>query len=351
MKVTLRQKQLKDKSKKSLYLDYYSNGKREYEFLKLYLTGDKKHNKEILELANQIRAKRELELANDSFGFIPKYKQKVSLFAYIKQFNETQEKWNSFHNMYKHLKKFTKKDISFNEIDVKFIENFRKYLLDNISQNSAHTYFVKFRFILKQAYRDGILRINLIDKIPHIKQKESKREYLTMEELAILSKSNCQKPEIKRAFLFACFTGLRFSDLKLLRWGNINNDSIEIKMKKTDEQIIIPLNETAKRLLFNGEMNIYQFPDKLVFDLPNRWFYNEILKRWFMQTDIKKNASSHLARHTFATLNITSGNDLFIVQKLLGHKNIKHTQVYTKLIDEKRKEAIDKLPNIDLSYQ
>jgi integrase len=314
----------------------------------MYTSKDRKQNKEVQKLAEQVRNKTELELQSNNYNFIPEFKKRTSVITYLQQKADKLSKWNSYENTLKHLKKFAKKDITFQEIDEAWLERFKEYLIANVSQNSALTYFQNIKHIFRLAKRDKIILNNPAEFVSNFKFKEAKIDHLELNELETLAKTECEKPEVKRAFLFSCFTGLRFSDIKALKWENVKGEHLELRQEKTDDLLYIPLSNTAKSLLTNGETNIIHLPNKNVFDLPKRWYTNDILKKWFKKAKIDKNAHFHQSRHTFATL-LTYKVDLFTISKLLGHKNLKTTQVYAKLIDENKKKAIDNLPVIEVS--
>ncbi|MDR3596488.1 site-specific integrase [Clostridium sp.] len=347
MKVTLREKQLKDKGI-SLYLDIYHSGKRRYEFLNLYLTKDKEQNKKIRHLATKIRDQRALELANDEYGFVSDNKKNISFIDYFQKIESTYKKHSIYYSTLKHLKDFTKSKIFFKEIDEKFLIKFQEYLQGlSISKNSAREYFSVTKRILKRAVRDKIIQKNPADFVDNIKGNDVQRDFLNESEVKLLAKTECKYPDIKRAFLLSCFTGLRFSDIKQLKWNDIKEDHIQKRIQKTQDFIYIPLSITAKSIL-NNNNNIFPLPDNLVFTLPKRWFSNHILKQWFKQAEIDINAHWHISRHTFASLNITQGAELYTVSKLLGHKNLRTTEIYSRLVNEKKKEAIDRLPVIEI---
>ncbi|MFC2083648.1 tyrosine-type recombinase/integrase [Bacteroidota bacterium] len=347
MKVTLRKKELKNK-RSSYYLDIYHLGKRKYEFLNIYVDkGDNKY-KEKKKLAENIRAKRELELANDEYGFIADFKKRVSLIRYFEKQVESKHKWSNEYNALKHLKKFVKGDIYFQDIDEKWLEKFQEYLLKHVSSNTALSYYMILKKIFKNAKKDNLIIHNVAENVKLIKYREVKRGFLTIEELRTLAKTECFSPEVKRAFIFSCYTGLRYSDICSLKWSNVKQDSLEIRQMKTQELLYIPLNDTSKKLISNNNPNLYHFPNKKVFDLPTRCWTNRVLKRWFKEAKILKNAHFHLGRHTFATMNITQGTHIYTVSKLLGHKKLSSTEIYSNIIDDKKKEAINKLPRINV---
>jgi integrase len=348
MKVTLRKKKLLT-GNYSYYLDIYHQGKRKFQFLGMYTTKDKIQNKEIQKIAEQVRNKTELELQSNNYNFIPEFKRRTSLITFLQQKADKSSKWGKYYNTLKHLKDFAKGDVTFQEIDEAWLERFKEYLVSKVSQNSALTYFQSIHYIFKLAKREKIIISNPAENVSNFKFKEAKIEHLELSEIETLAKTECEKPEVKRAFLFSCFTGLRFSDIKALKWENVKGDHIEIRQEKTDDFVSIPLSATAKNLLANGMPNVIHLPQKYVFDLPKRWYTNEILKKWFKTAKIKKNAHYHISRHTFATLSLTFNVDLFTVSKLLGHRNFKNTQVYAKVIDKKKVEAINSLPEIMIS--
>lgn len=350
MSVKLRKK--KTKKGESLYLDIYHNGQREYEFLKIHLTKDRESNKEKMRIAESIRAQKEIELLNGAHGLTPKFKKKGNFVEYFEKFTNEKNSTTNYANTLTHLKEFTGGTIKFLQINDKWVEDFRAYLLKNVTNNSANIYFTALKTVLKKAVKDRIIHETPAQYIDGIKTNEVERIYLNIDELNKLSTIECPNNEVKKAFLFACYTGLRLSDLKKLTWGKIKTENgrykIQYRQKKTGGFEYFPLSETAHKLL-NGESNIINFPNKPVFKLPTKGYYNRVLRKWAKAAGIKKNLSSHVARHTFATLALTNGVDLYTVSKLLGHKDIATTQIYAKIIDKKKEEAVDMLPPLEVS--
>jgi len=350
MSVKLRKK--KTKKGESLYLDIYHDGQREYEFLKIELTKDKESNKEKMRIAESIRAKKELEILSSSHGLTPRFKKKANFVEYFEKFTNEKKSTTNYINTLNHLKKFTGGTIKFLHINEKWLDDFKAYLLKKVSNNTANTYYTALKTVLKKAVKERIIHENPAQYTDSIKINDVERVYLTHEELTKLSRAKCPNDEVKRAFLFACYTGLRFSDLNKLTWGKIQTDNgrykLQYRQKKTGGFEYFPLSETANKLL-KDDSNIINFPNKPVFDLPCRFYYNQILKNWTKNAGINKNLTSHVARHTFATLALSSGADIYTVSKLLGHRDISTTQIYAKIIDKKKEEAVDMLPRLDVS--
>ena len=360
MKVTLRQRNQGGKT--SLYLDYYHKGKRKAEYLKLYLDPNKKGkhdrelNKKTLQLAETIRAQRQIEIQNGMYGFRDNEKMKGNFISYIELLSEKRSgslgNYGNWKSMLKHLKAFADPKVTFADVDKHFIEDFKEYL-DNdaiahsnhgLSQNSKYSYFNKLRAALKQAMKDDLMPKNPADEVSAFKQGETEREFLTLEELQAAVEVDCDMPKLKTAFIFSCLTGLRWSDIKKLTWSEIQQSKdlghyIRFTQQKTKGVETQPVSEQAIDLL--GER---QEPAERVFkDLKYSSWHNLKLQQWMMRAGITKSISFHCARHTYATLQITAGTDIYTVSKLLGHRELKTTQIYAKIIDNKKREAANKI--------
>lgn len=255
--------------------------------------------------------------------------------------------WN---RVYENFKIFINGDtVPFSKIDLKLIEDFRLYLLSakrggnktgTISPNTASTYFSVFKAVLKQAFIDGYLTIDLSAKAKSIQGRESRREYLTVEELNTLARTPFD-PIVKRAALFSALTGLRHSDIQKLTWAEIEEFNggyrLNFTQQKTKGVEYMPISKQAYQLC--GER---KDDELLVFaGLPDPSWISKPLERWIKQAGITKHITFHCFRHTFATLQLASGTDIYTVSKLLGHTNVKTTQVYAKVVDEKKEKATE----------
>jgi site-specific recombinase XerD len=349
MSVKLRKKKLAD-GRISLYLDYYSNGQRQYEFLKIYLGKNRVENKEFLRLADSIRAKRELEVQHSEHGFIPAFKKRLNFVDYFeKQAKGKSVGEKAWFCSLKHLKDYTHGHIQFSAVNEEWLEGYKSYLLTKVSTNTAHMYFSKIKYALRQAVKDKIIMKNPTEFVDSIKTVESERCFLTQDELQELADTPCKVSEVKRAFLFACYTGLRLVDVENLSWQNIQNNSVQFRQKKTKVLLTVPLTETARELLYGFLGNVTPLPTNKVFNLPSRMQIVYVLRDWIEKTSINKSVTFHTARHTFATFGLTQGIDLYTMSKLLGHKTISATQIYAKIVDEKLRKAVSSLPSIKVS--
>lgn len=254
--------------------------------------------------------------------------------------------WDRAHDL---LKIFTKeKPLPFAQIDMHLIESFRDFLLKaprggnksgTISQNTASTYFTLFKAALHQAFIDSYFDVDIAAKVKGISGVESRREYLTIEELNKLAATPCEYPMLKKAAFFSALTGLRHSDIRKMTWKELSVEGdhyrINFTQRKTGGVEYMPISEQA--YLVCGEP---AEPDRLVFEgLQNPSWINRPVKKWIEAAGIKKHITFHCFRHSYATNQLTEGTDLYTVSKMLGHTNIRTTQIYAKVVDSKKEEA------------
>jgi integrase len=181
------------------------------------------------------------------------------------------------------------------------------------------------------------------------KPEQCERNFLTFDEISLLNNTKCKNEDVKRAFLFACYTGLRISDIINIEWNDIKKDRLEFRQQKTNNLNYMPLNETAKNILKQHRGNIYDLQNQKIFKLPTLSLILKYIDEWVKSAGIKKLITTHSGRHTFATLSLTQGVDLYTVSKLLGHCRVEVTQVYAKIVDEKKIEAVNKLPKLNIA--
>lgn len=365
--VTLRTKPV-SKGRQSYYLDIYKDGQRKYEFLKLYLVpatneAAKIQNANTEQAAKAIRNQRELEIIQGKGGLAPVSNSKLLLLDWMEEYRkmklatgQSNERALSVDKVITHLKAYAGEKTKLSAVDSDFCKGFVAYLGNATSgkhtqnpkplaSSTANAYFQLFTSALNEAVRqkkiaaNPVLYLSREDKKP-IKAEKSNRTFLTIEEVKQLATTDFKNESIKQAFLFACFTGLRISDIRNLTWGNIveRNGSffVTITMQKTREPLTIKLNKQAAKWLPKKNVT------KEVFDLPvYNAIINDNLKRWAKKAGIEKSLCFHMSRHTFATMELTLGADLYVVSKLLGHNDVSVTQIYADIINKKREEAVD----------
>ena len=358
MKVTLR-KRLKN-NKISLYLDYYEKGVRKYEYLHLYLVPKPKNklerdtNKKYLELADMIRAKRQIEVVEKKYGFESSSESSTTFIAYFESLARKRMSvknnygvWRSTLNM---LKKYPKSHTLIQNIDKRWLYDLQEFMKglkkdDNqpYAMDSLYTYYGKVRATINEALSDGILRHDPKKGVKGFAQPDSVREFLTLEELKKLVHVECELPVLKQAFLFSCLTGLRYGDVEKLKWNDIQYSEnlgyfIRHKIGKSKTAQTVLLSKDTIDLLEHKEGEEDVFPG-LYYSGVN----NEKLRSWIAKAGINKHITFHCGRHTFATLQLSLDTDIYTVSKLLGHQTLKSTEIYAKIIDKKKKEAMNRI--------
>jgi integrase len=374
VKATLRREKISN-NRYSLYIDFYpeiispKNGKKtRREYLKMYIlenpktSFEKQSNKEILQLAEQILHTRLMQYnkAEIYTGFEKdqlrlKELGEQNFVEYFKKLSEKRKNSNydNWYSAYKYLNSFTNGSIKFCELNVQFFEDFKEYLLSTksnksnkvkLSQNSASSYFNKIKATLKQAFKEEYLSVDLNAKIGSIKPAETMRNFLTQEELYALVKTECQNPLLKRVALFSAVTGLRFSDIKKLKWDEFEYSEdkggyLYFKQKKTEKVERIPISDEAIQLM--GER---RDKNENVFEgLEYSAYNNKHLYQWIGASGITKDITFHCFRHTYATLQLSQKIDITTVSKMLGHKDLKTTLQYAKVVDQSKVETTTKI--------
>lgn len=372
--VKLKQKLLKN-GNKSLYLETYINGKKSYEFLQLYLipelsVKDRATNQQTLALANAIKSERIVDVQNSRHGFVSKSKTEISFIDYLR---EQQSLYlergstmyaQSVRNSILHLINYAGENVKFKHVTKQFLIGYVKYLdtakargKKLLAPSSKKLYFQVIVTALNRAVKEQIIERNPAEFIMAGDRpiaKDTQREYLTFEELTRLMNSDYSFVDgkyfgIRQAFLFSCFCGLRVSDIRNLTWGDIRvegggNYVARITQQKTRELIDIPLSNNALAHL----PTIRGKKSERIFSLPMAWVIERELDRWVKSTGIDKHITFHCARHTHATLLLTYGADIYTVSKLLGHTRVQTTEVYAKIIDDKKRQAVDLIPTINI---
>lgn len=385
IKVTLRQKPISG-NRKSLYLDFYppiahpeTGEPTRRKFLGLYVFEKSKHpldiqhNKEQMQLAEQIRRTNEKELnqsealSNIEKNFIDReqkakiqeakelLKGEQNFVLYFKEMANTykgaaNETWSS---AFRYLDNYTKGVLKVADLNEQFCNDFKEYLLTTdsnrskdakLSQNSAATYFQKFKAAMKQAYKKGILKTDLNAKIDAIETTQTHRNFLTIEEVNQLVKTECKNELLKKAALFSALTGLRNSDILKLTWFEIefiegNGYFVKFTQQKTKNIEMMPISEQAYSLLGEAKEPGAKVFEGLVYSAQQ----NKILQDWINAAGITKKITFHCFRHTFATLQLSEGTDIYTVSKMLGHRELKTTQIYAQIIDKTKREAANKI--------
>lgn len=357
MGVTLRKRKNSDGST-TLRLDIYHQGQRWVETLnnlklcKPITPLDREENKNKVRLAEAIAIKKANDIINGDFEMNDNKSKSTYVLDWIDSYLQkyTKKDKRNMEGVVGRFKSFLiDRDIKrlvFSNLTPLILEDFIDYLEERSVGEGAVSYYKRFKKMLSYAYRSKVISSNIVDFVSKKPRgKARKKDFLTLDEIKILSQTPIQSDPIRRAFLFTCVTGLRHSDVRKLTWNKIDLSSktmsvLQEKTKHYSEEITLPLNSTAIKLL--GERGT-----GLVFDLPVHNACNKTLKAWIKRSGIEKHITWHNGRHSFGTNLIHNDVDVYTASKLLGHSSLKHTERYVRASAEMKQRGADKI-NIDL---
>lgn len=353
-RVTVFQKKEKSGGRIPLWMNYTVDGKRHRESMNLFLipattTAQKIQNQNTMKLAEAVARKKSEELDQADKGIqIRTEDAHISLIDYTMKTvkNSTNKDWIQGRKNFCALIREFRPDTRVVDVNRSWFEEFVKYCFERGNKTNTVCGRVNIlKAILHKAELDGIIshRPDFSGLSPT--PEPGHREFLTIQELRQMLKVDVPD-RIKNPFMFACFTGLRLNDVRTLLWSDIHqdfegNDIIFLRQQKTSEFVHIPISPNAARFMpeRKGERVFIDFPTC------ETW-YGKKIKEWVKAAGIEKKISFHCSRHTFATLSLNNGADLFTVSKLLGHTKITTTQIYTKALDEGRRKAVESIPKL-----
>lgn len=308
---------------------------------------EKEYNSMMMEKAEAIRCKVYMDVINERYEFFSKEKLEDSFLDFF--YKLTQKKHSKWEFSYKHFKKFTGGKCSFGELDVPLCRKFQDYLMTGntlsrshvMNQNTASDYWAIFKSALFLAYRDKKIKENLVDYLDWINGVPTVKESLTLEELRRLYHTPCKFEEIKKAAIFSCMTGIRRSDIINLTWDNVfsyadGGKYVEFICQKTKRKNTVPLSdETYNMILPRTEGKIFKGFTKEM--------SGKKMKDWIKSAGITKHITFHCFRHTYASLQLELGTDIYTVQHLLAHKSVSTTQIYVCHADPKTRDAANRI--------
>ncbi|MDF4221093.1 site-specific integrase [Maribacter sp. M208] len=350
MSVKLRTRNLA-KGVKRYYLDIYHNKERSYQFLDIKITPSDTKRSEKKRLAENIRANKELELISLGSSYQPEHLKDLNFNLFAEDFIKNY-KYKDIRIVASAVAKFKdatqNKKLKISQITPSVMETYKTYLIHDakLSGETAHNYFTRFKKVLRNAKIKGYIKSMPTDEIrfknPN-KEDTLRKQVLTPEELQLLANTHCGNSEVKKAFLFCCYTSLGMAEIRKLKWKNIKNNRLETTREKTGGQINNRLNSVAVHLI--GER---KNSEDFVFDLQiiSDNAVNKNLKYWIQRTEIDKHLTFYCARHTFACLLLMNGANLKTVADAMGHSSTKSTLKYLNHVQKLQDNAIDNLPEI-----
>lgn len=358
MSVKLRTKILKDGGK-SYYLDIYHNGKRSYEFLgiKTVNKGEQKDSaiqkNEKKRIAESLAAQKEIELISKGTQYTPIHIKSMNFFDFADNFIERYSKKDE-RMILSALKKFREyiQNDTLNLIDIspELMEGFKEHLLQDplLSGETPNNYWTRFKKILRSAKVKGLISSMPTDEIRFSNPNKGdtlNKDILEIEELRILAKTRCGNDEVKRAFLFCCYTGLGLAEIRALKWSNIRNGRLVMPREKTKVRMDNPLNSAALRLIGDpGKPNEYIFEMRPISHVA----VNKNLKNWVKRAGIDKKITFYCGRHSYACLLLMNGANLKTVADAMGQKSTKNTIRYLNHVEKLKDEAINNIPDIEI---
>ena len=382
MKVELRTRKYKN-GNRSLYLEYYDGeGERKTESLNLFLipeksNNDRKVNQATLDRALKLKAERilgiERDPEDDQLKAIPHTRFWDWMDEYESYIRDTKKLSESFcktvhttiNVVRAYLTHIRRPRMQLEKIDKSFCKGFLAYMKDEykntkspknprpLSVRTMHLNQRNLISLLNHAVEEGLLEKNPFYEIDprekFQKTSPSSREFLTVQELKALAEAPTGSPTTRQTFLFCCFTGLRHSDMKALCWRDIqktdSGDIIRIpSMQKTQRSVTVPLGSQAKTWL--PERNDASLDAKIFPNAPAICNADRALKHMAKRAGIDKTISFHCSRHTFATLTLTAGGDIYTTSKLLGHTSVHTTEIYAEVVNEKKVAAVALLDEV-----
>lgn len=340
-------------NKERLYLVWYQNNKRKWEstneFVFITPKGvlERQHNKEVKIKVEALRNEREKQFFSNEIDEIVEQKRTKNqdFYTYFDSYLEsyTQKDKRVMLAVYQQLKEFAPPPLSTIEVDETLCIKFKSFLEKNLNGETPHTYFARFKKFITHSSKGKarIFKQNPTVDVKNTKQEKSiEKDVLNIDELKLLTACYCGNENVKNAFLFACNTGLRFVDIKALKWKYIKGDSLQMNQAKTDIAVNVFLNENAKKFLPERGKD-----EEFVFKLPSHNATIKNLENWARTAGVDKHITFHCARHTFGTLLAFYGGDIATISKLMGHTSLKHTMKYVRIADEMKKKAVNSIPN------
>lgn len=374
--------------RESLFLDYYfgyqmvysekldkmvAKKDRKREYLSLYLWQaprtpiERQQNKETMELAKKIRYERGQELLESTEGYRLKRDRDINFLdyfqAYIDKYSKKDKRmiemalrrFVDFLNDTPEYNKFAKK-IKPQQLTKDMMEDFTEYLQSRSKGEGAKSVYQRFKKVIKYAIEHDVITKNPCSGITiKADDQQLKKEILSLEEIQRLIATNDerQNQEIRRAFIFCLYCGLRYCDVRELTFANVDysNRLLIFEQHKTrghsaNSGVNIPLNDGLLNLI--GQPADPENRAELIFKLPSYTMCIKSIQRWVKSAGINKHITWHCGRHSFAVNILNNGANIKVVSSLLGHSGLKHTEKYTRAVDSLKQDAINSLPELKI---
>ncbi|MDM1039023.1 site-specific integrase [Myroides odoratimimus] len=280
--------------------------------------------------------------------------QNIEFKKLVDKGERSQSTYNKYITVYNHLTTFIKEryhrdDMAFRELTADFIREFDFYLRYDLqsSHNTVWVYTMPVLSLVELAIKKGLIRDNPFEDY-EINMVETDRGYILKEDVEKLMKCVPPHPRyelVKDLFIFSCFTGLAYADIKKLKKNNIQSffdghQWIISRRKKSDVASNVRLMEIPKRIIEKYEGTSR---NEFIFPIPTNPTCNTHISKLVEKAEIitEQKVTFHTARHTFGTMFLTEGVPLESLSKMMGHKNIATTQIYAKITSQKISKDMD----------
>lgn len=347
----------------------YQKNERRNEVLGLFLwqaprtPAERQQNRETLEIAKRIRFERGQELLERAEGYRLRKNRDVNFhdwyLSYVESYTKTDKnKIRRAHECFVDFLKGRAEYAGFAErlapdkITKEMMAGFTVYLQERFNGETPHTLYARFKKVILAAVEKDVIRKNPCHGVSiKIDKNKLTKDILSLDEIRTLIATPVERenPNIRRAFIFCLYCGLRWCDVKDLTFANVDyaNRVLRFEQNKTKGHssasgVVIPLNDGLLRLVGTGERGA------LIFPLPSHTMCLKALRHWVRRAGIDKHITWHCARHSFATNILSNGANIKTVASLLGHSDLRHTEKYTRAVDSLKEAAINSLPELEL---
>jgi integrase len=285
--------------------------------------------------------------------FEKKQRGQYDFMEYCKNLSKERNNPPPWTTMIMHLSRFQERKLPISQVNEVFASKFRSYLgrLEGCNSTTRRNYLITFKIALKSAAKDGYIP-DFTSRLANFKIAETRRNFLTVEQIEALSAADCQREDVRYAFLFSCFTGMRLSDVEKLTFGDVQmiqkRRYIAYQQKKSKKHELLPLNKQAEVYLENAASLHVKQPEeqKCIFALPSRSTIQIALERWGENAGLPFHLHFHISRHTYATLSLQGGVPIYNLSKMMGHSTVAMTEIYSHMISEAKIAAVDALPTL-----
>ncbi len=347
----------------------YMRNDRENEILSLFLwqaprtPEERQYNRDTLDTAKRIRYERGQQMLEQTEGYRVKKTDEVDFHTwydvFIADYTKTDKgKIKRVHEVFVEYldskpvyQKFAKR-MKPNQVTKDMMVGFTEYLQSRFNGETPHTLYARFKKVIKAMVDKDVMRKNPCNGVSiKIDKNKLTKDVLSIEEVKRLIATPVERenPDIRRAFIFCLYCGLRWCDVKDLTYANVDyaNRILIFEQSKTKGHssasgVVIPLNDGLLKLIGEGKR------DALIFPLPSHTMCLKALRHWTKRAGIDKHITWHCARHSFATNILSNGANIKTVANLLGHSDLRHTEKYLRVIDSLKEAAINSLPELEL---